>query len=636
MDGFYPTNLKNAVIYAALILILLFVYGIFGSIYIMHLGVIDAIYYTITTVTTTGFGDIRPITPSQKLFTASLELIGAGFLLYIFTLMLSVMFMSFSEYVTGAKLKRKIASMKNHFILCGFGRVGSTAFKELKKRKQKVVIIEKNKDLVETELWSDPNIIAIPGDATKENVLRYAGIERAKCIIIATGSDVDNLFITIEAKELNPKIWIVARASERENISRLKKAGANRIISPEFSGGKDIYFAAMEPLMMKITVKHGIESIKREAEIIFKHNCTLENIMYHLPEFREPLKRKIEVSDLDHIEKFLFQVKKNPRLRESLNKMYESTSGVHSHWISGPSKENLEKVVEDLKKEGILLGVNLDDEKIKEITRKYGMLAEVMVKPEITVVNKHGIDEIRDEAEIILKHGCTIEDIEYYIPGFREPLKRHVGADSIEDIDKFLNTLKKDPKKYDAIDRLYMLSGGGIHSHVISARSLESLNKVEKELKEKGFLIGVNMSLGEIKEMIQKSGTVVDILVQHDVKNLEDKKTVVKYGGRILTSKHYLPGIRYVLTRKLNLKTMEDVKKCEKELEKPRARRTLTALYELSANIHSHTIVTPSAEITKKIEEELKEKGILLGVNFPEEKIWEMVEKEAVEPFCVD
>lgn len=68
MDGFYPTNLKNAVIYAALILILLFVYGIFGSIYIMHLGVIDAIYYTITTVTTTGFGDIRPITPSQKTF----------------------------------------------------------------------------------------------------------------------------------------------------------------------------------------------------------------------------------------------------------------------------------------------------------------------------------------------------------------------------------------------------------------------------------------------------------------------------------------------------------------------------------------------------------------------------------------
>ena len=314
-----------------------------------------------------------------------------------------------------------------------------------------------------------------------------AGIDKARGVIITTGEDVDNLFITLTAREIHPDIWIVTRASKKVNIKRLYRSGANKVISPESSGAEDIYFAAIQPTIMKITMMHDVGDIRKESEIILKHGCTLENIEYHLPEFREPLARKIGITKIDQLDRFLDSLEKDPKRKKSLERIYESVSGIHSHWISGPDKETLEKVAKELKKEGLLLGVDLDEEEIKEVARKYGRLVEVVIKPEIKITESHDVLDIREEAEIILKHGCTLEDIEYYLPGFHEPLKRKVGLSDTAEMDRFLKRLETDSSRMETLERLYTLSGGGIHSHRITGPDTKSLGMVEKELKNKGY-----------------------------------------------------------------------------------------------------------------------------------------------------
>lgn len=626
----------SIIYYAIAALTALIVYGILGSIYIMGLDFYNAVYFTIITIATVGYGDIIPVTIPQKIFSVTLALGGVGLIAYVFSLTVSVVTMTLQDTISGARIRRLMQSMNNHFILCGFGRVGSAVFKELQKRKQKTIIIEKDREIVEKELWEDPNVLAIPESAADEETLRAAGIKRARGVIITTGDDVDNLFITLTCRELNPDIWIVTRASKRENIKRLYRAGADRVISPEISGGEDIYFAAMEPTMVKITVKHDVEDIGREAEIILKHGCTLEDIEYHLPEFKEPLVRKIGVSEAEELERFLKILEGDPSRKSSLKRIYESVSGIHSHWISGPDRESIDAVLDELKSEEILLGVNLNDEEIKEVARKHGRLVEIIIKPEMSIVENHGVDDIRREAEIIISHGCTIEDIEYYLPGFSEPLRRNVGVSSMKEIDSFMGTLESEPRKLESLDRLYTLSGGGIHSHRISGPDSKSLELVERELRREGFLIGVNLELSEIKSIIQESGRVVEMLLRHDLGNMDDKEIIIRRGGRILDSKHYLPGVKQVVTRNLNIRNMDDLKRCMEELENPDARRSLKALYSISRNIHSHTVAAADVKIIRKIEDDLRKRGVLLGVNLSEDEVWEIVESEMMEKFCIE
>lgn len=621
--------------YAILAVILLILYGVIGSIYIMKLDLLNSIYFTIQTIATVGFGDIQPITPIQKIFTITLVMGGVALLAYAFTLTITVVTMTVEEIASGARQKRMITACKDHFLLCGYGRVGSAVHKELKKRNIKVIIIERNKDVVEKELWQDPEVLAIPGDATDENIMINAGIKRARGVIITTGEDVDNLFITLTAREINPKIWIVTRASKAENVRRLYRSGADKVISPETSGAEDIYFASMEPTIMKITVKHSVGDIRKESEIILKHGCTLENIEYHLPEFTEPLARKVGVSDISQLNRFLTSLENEQSRKKSLESIYESVSGIHSHWISGPNKESLDKVTNELKKEGILLGINLNEDEIKDVAKKHGRMVEVVLKPEIRITESHGIRDIREEAKIILKHGCTLEDIEYYLPGFHEPLKRKVGLSDEEEMERFLISLDQDSERMESLERLYTLSGGGIHSHTISGPDTESLRKVENELNSKGFLLGVNLTHKEINQKIAEFGRVSELLVRHKASEIDDKKIIIDNGGRILDSKHYLAGLRQVVTRNLYLKDEEDLKRCEEEYKKPDARRSLETLSQISRHVHSHTVSARDADTIMTIVHELTKKGILLGVNLAEEEIWKIVESEKIEEFCI-
>lgn len=622
--------------YALFAVGILIIYGFIGSLYIMNLDPVNALYFTIITIATVGYGDISPQSPIQKLFAITLVMGGVGLVAYAFTLTVAVVSMAVEEITSGARQRRRIEHTDKHFILCGYGRVGSAVHKELLRRKQTVIIVEKDKSIVEKELWEEPNVLAIPGDATDESIMLDAGMERAKAVIITTGDDVDNLFITLTARELRSDIWIVTRASKRENIKRLYHSGADKVISPEASGAEDIYFAAIQPTIMKITMLHGVDEIKREAEIILKHGCTMENIEYHLPEFKEPLARKIEVSSIEQIDGFLGILDREPSRKKSLERVYESVGGIHSHWISGPNKEALKAVADELKKEKLLLGVDLDEDEIKEAARKYGRLVEIVIKPEIKVTETHGLADIKEESEIILKNGGTLEDIEYYLPGFNEPLYRKIGLSDPNKMESFLKHLEEDDQRMESLERLYNLSGGGIHTHTISAPDTEALKNIEQELEKTGFLLGVNETHSEINDKIKEHGKVVEMLLRHPPGQTDDKRIIVNQGGRILDSKHYLPGVRQVVTRQLYIKNQEDLENCEEEYKRPEAQRSLKALSGISRHVHSHTVSASDVYTINKIEKKLDSLGMLLGVNLSLDEIWEIVESESSEMFCIE
>ena len=369
-----PTNI---LIYSVIALAILICYGISGSLLIMNLDIINSIYFTIVTVATLGYGDIVPITPEQKMFAVTLAIGGVGLIAYVFSLIISLFGQRIEEVRSGVKMKRTIKSLKEHYILCGYGRVGVVVADELLKRNQKLVIIDKNREITE-KLEERKDILVINGDATEDETLEYAGIEKAAGLILATGNDVDNLFITITSREISENLWIVSRASKKENIRRLYHSGANKVISPEESGGSDIYFAAIQPNLIKITTKHDISDTKREMEIILDYGCSVENIEYHYPYLKEPLKRKIEASSKEQVNKFFGMIDKDEETKKALESIYESVNGIHSHWISGPNHKTLDKMVEALKKENLIFGVNLSHEEIMEIAKEYGKVEVIL------------------------------------------------------------------------------------------------------------------------------------------------------------------------------------------------------------------------------------------------------------------
>ena len=357
-------------IYAVLIIVIILLYGILGSMYIMGLNIYDSIYYTIITIATVGYGDIIPITPLQKIFSVTLALSGVGILAYIVTFIISSVTQNLHDIRSGRIMERKLANMKNHYILCGFGRVGTAVYEELMKRNQKVIIIEKNEEKLE-DIEENENAIFLNGNATEDKTLKKLNIDKSLGVIVATGSDVDNLFIVLTTRELYKDAWIVSRASKKESVKRLKHAGANKVISPESSGGTDIYFAAVQPNLVHITERHGVDFIGKELEILRKYNCHLENIEYHFHGIKTPVSRTIGVLDESEEDNFIDRINSDENVRESLETIYSTVNEVHSHWVSGPDQFFLKLAIKELENEGIVLGVNLSFDEINEFTKQF-------------------------------------------------------------------------------------------------------------------------------------------------------------------------------------------------------------------------------------------------------------------------
>ena len=352
-----------------ILIALLFIYGIVGSIYIMDLNIIDSIYYATITMATVGYGDYLPRTGIQKIFATTLALGGVALLAYVFNIMLTNFQRKMSEYSKGARKLKAIEAMEDYYIICGYGRVGKEVFKQLIQRKQNVIVIEKDKEQCDGIEETD-NVIVINDDAIEDDLVAKLAGEKCRSVIICTGDDVNNLFIVMTIRETNPDAWIVTRASKLENIKRLKKAGADKIVSPEIIGGEGLYYESARPHLLKITVRHTVDQIYDEFKIIAYHGCTLENIEYHLPGIETPLIRQINTMNISDGQQYVNYLSTHDDQRHALENLYRSANNVHSHLISGPDNASFEKIIKELETKEEIIGINLTNEEIAKITAK--------------------------------------------------------------------------------------------------------------------------------------------------------------------------------------------------------------------------------------------------------------------------
>ena len=229
-------------------LILLAVLGVItlGTV-VFHLlegwSILDSLYVTAQTLTTVGFGDLAPATKAGRLFAIVFMLAGVGVVLYALTT--TVQSIVHSELFSTYGRSRKMSNMRDHFIICGAGRVGSHLVRNLTSTNETFLVIET--DSAKVEALSDLGIPVLARDATLEESLREAGVEYARGLAACLPDDADNVYVVLTARDLNPDIHIVARAAEEQAESKLIRAGANRVVAPTIIGGHRMAMALTKP-----------------------------------------------------------------------------------------------------------------------------------------------------------------------------------------------------------------------------------------------------------------------------------------------------------------------------------------------------------------------------------------------------
>ncbi len=209
---------------------------------------LDAIYMTVITVTTIGYTEIKPLSDAGRIF--NILLIMTSFSTYTYALAKLTQFIVSGEmalYFKNRKLMQELSKMKNHVIICGFGRNGQQAALTLKSHKVDFVVIENNLEYIYQWLVDDPSLVYVHADATEEEVLIRAGIEKARALILTLPADADNVFIVLSARSLNPGLQIISRASLLNSAAKLKKAGADSVIMPDKIGGTHMATLVSKP-----------------------------------------------------------------------------------------------------------------------------------------------------------------------------------------------------------------------------------------------------------------------------------------------------------------------------------------------------------------------------------------------------
>ncbi len=247
----------------------LLVVGSLGFVWLEGWNFFDALYMTVTTLTTVGYGEIHPLDQFGRAYNMVLILAGMGVLLYIVGGLARVLIEGEIHAALGKrKLIKHIKRLKGHYIICGFGRIGEIICRQLKERGVPLVVIETDPALI-THL-EEMSYFFISGDATRDEVLLEAGIERAKGLVSVVSSDADNVYVVLTARSLNPKLFIVARGEEAGSEKKLLRAGADKVESPYHMGGQKMAHTILHPTVvtfMELAMKEGVDWSMEEIAV---------------------------------------------------------------------------------------------------------------------------------------------------------------------------------------------------------------------------------------------------------------------------------------------------------------------------------------------------------------------------------
>lgn len=238
---------RSRIWFAVLLMAMVLLVGVLGYMFISDFPPLDALYMTVITMTTIGYHEVHALDDGGKIFTMLLAITSIGFYGYAITIITrSIVDGTLMErYKYNATLK-KIRKLEDHIIICGIGRNGRQSAIRLRNYKKPFVIIERNVEKIK-QLQEILDFTYLNGDATDDNVLRNAGIEKASALITTLPSDADNLFVVLTARQCNPQLKIISRASNENSDTKLKLAGANNVIMPDMLGGEHMASLVVTP-----------------------------------------------------------------------------------------------------------------------------------------------------------------------------------------------------------------------------------------------------------------------------------------------------------------------------------------------------------------------------------------------------
>ena len=228
------------------LLLVVIVVGTVGYHLIEQLNWLDAAYMTVITVATVGFGEVQPLTPAGRLWTMGVIVVGVGTGAWAATRAVEVMLgQTLWLSVQRRRMRQSLAGLRDHYVICGHGRLGTRIERDLRARGEPFVVIDWSEQV--EELFLAENIPHVIGDATHDEVLRAAGVERARGLVSALDGDANNVLTVLSARELNPDLLIVARANNEASEPKLRRAGADRVVTPDAIGGHRLALALLRP-----------------------------------------------------------------------------------------------------------------------------------------------------------------------------------------------------------------------------------------------------------------------------------------------------------------------------------------------------------------------------------------------------
>lgn len=243
-----PFNTRHPFRRWLLLLVFVLLFGVAGYVVIEHYSFFEALYMAVITIATIGYQEVRPLSTAGKAF--NIFFIITSFVTFTYVLARITQSIASGElayYFNKKRLMQELEKIQNHVIICGYGRNGQQAAKTLRAHKITYVVIEKNDEAMRYHKHDDPSLVYLAGDATEDDLLMKAGVEKAQAVLITLPEDADNVFIVLSARSLNPNVHIVSRASHQSATAKLYKAGANNVVMPDMIGGTHMATLVSKP-----------------------------------------------------------------------------------------------------------------------------------------------------------------------------------------------------------------------------------------------------------------------------------------------------------------------------------------------------------------------------------------------------
>ena len=265
----------KGLLYGSVLLLLITTGGTLGYYYLGRPTAtwIDSFYMTFITIATIGYSETVDLShhPMGRLFTVFIATIGIGTLSYLFSTMVALLIDSdLNTEIRKKRMEKEISALKGHYIVCGIGRVGANVTQELLKTNRQFVVIETDREALDNWLEDHPRTLYLHDDAADDEALRKAGLAQAAGVFAVTGDDSHNLMVALSVKLLNHKARVVVRLHDIRNANKAKRAGADEIVSPDFTGGMRIASAMVRPHVVNFMdqMLHSDESLRVEQVVV--------------------------------------------------------------------------------------------------------------------------------------------------------------------------------------------------------------------------------------------------------------------------------------------------------------------------------------------------------------------------------